>query len=162
VVHRSGLFAFALFEFWHGAAAKHFVLQESFDRRLRARSTTVELSAFGLCDCPRDEVFSVARFGGPGRLSCVAGHCGPVHGVPHKSLGDSKGPGTAECNRLKVLHVDGGLDFFGKGLPRLFVDVATCALLKGRYEESQPTLLYFSFCLYRQKKTAAGQGKEHT
>jgi hypothetical protein len=122
VVHRSGLFAFALFEFWHGAAAKHFVLQESFDRRLRARSTAFEFSAFGLCDGPRDDGLSVARFGGLGRLSCVPGRRGPVHGVPHKSLGDSKRPVAAKCSSLEVLRVDGGLNFVGQGLPGLFVD----------------------------------------
>ena len=66
----------------------------------------------------------------------MEGRRGPVHGVPHKSLGDSKRPLAAKCSSLEVLRVDGGLDFFGKGLPRLFVYVATCALFKGRYEES--------------------------
>ena len=136
MVHRSGLFALALFELGHGAAAKHFVLQESFDRRLRARRTAVKLSAFGLCGRPRDDVFSVARDGGPGRLSCVPGCRGPVHGVPHNRFGDSKGPMAAECSSFEVLRIDGGLNFVGQGLPRLFVYVATCALFKGRYEES--------------------------
>ena len=117
-----GLFAFALFELGHGAAAKHFVLQESFDGRLRARCTTAELSTFGLCGHPCDEVFSIARDGGPGSLSSAAGRRGPVHGVPHNRLGDSKGPGTAECSSCEVLRVDGGLDFVGQGLPGLFVD----------------------------------------
>jgi hypothetical protein len=57
----------------------------------------------------RDDVFRVARFGGPGRLSCVAGHRGPVHGVPHNSLGASKGPVAAEYKRSEVLRIDGGL-----------------------------------------------------
>jgi len=129
-------FALALFELGHGAAAKHFVPQESFDRCLRARCTTAELSAFGLCGHPRDEGFSVARDGGPGRLSCVPGCRGPVHGVPHNRLGDSKGPVAAECNRRKVLRVDGGLDCIGQGLPGLSVYLATCALFKGCYEGS--------------------------
>ena len=122
MVHRSGLFAFALFEFRQGAAAKHFVLQERYYRRLRARIIAVELGTFGLCDRPRNNGISVATFGGPGCVSCVAGRRGPVYGVPHNSLGDSKGPGTAECSSRKVLRVNGGLDFVGQGLPGFFVD----------------------------------------
>ena len=101
--------------------AKHFVLQKRFDRRLRARIIAVELGTFGLCRRPRDEGFSTARDGGPGRLSCVAGHRGPVHGVPHNSLGDSKGPVAAECSSLEVLRVNGSLNCIGQGLPCLFV-----------------------------------------
>jgi hypothetical protein len=159
VVHRSALFAFALFELGHGAAAKHFVLQESFDRRLRARSTAFEFSAFGLCDRPRDDGFSVARFGGLGRLSCEDGYCLPVHGIPHKSLGDSKRPGTAECNRREVLRVDGGLDFFGQGIPGLFVYQATCALFKGRYGESHTYALIPLILVVPTKKTGCRSGK---
>ena len=120
MVHRSALFAFALFEL-DGAAAKHFVLQESFDRRLRARITAVEPGAFSLCDGPRDDGFSVARFGGLGRLSCEDGCRLPVHGVPHNSLGDSKGSVAAERSSCEVQRVDGGLNFVGQGLPGLFV-----------------------------------------
>jgi len=43
---------------------------------------------------------------------------------------------AAECSSFEVLRIDGGLNFVGQGLPRLFVYVATCALFKGRYEES--------------------------
>ena len=82
----------------------------------------LNLSAFSLCDRPRDDVFSVARAGGPGRLSCVAGRRGPVHGVPHNRLGDSEGPGTAKCSSREVLRADGGLNFVWQGLPGLFVD----------------------------------------
>ena len=120
MVHRSGLFALALFEFRQGAAAKHFVLQERFDRRLRARIIAVELGTFGLYDCPRDDGFSVARVGGPGRLSCEDGCRLPVHSVPHNRLGDSKGPMAAECSSFEVLRIDGGLNCIGQGLPRLF------------------------------------------
>ena len=75
-----------------------------------------------MCDHPRDVVFSLARAGGPGRLSCVDGRRGPVHGVPHKSLGDSKRPVAGKCSSCEVLRVDGGLNFVGQGLPGLFVD----------------------------------------
>ena len=122
MVHRSALFAFALFELGHGAAAKHFVLQERFYRRLRARRTAVELSAFGLCGHPRNNGISVATFGGPGCVSCVAGRRRPVHGVPNNRLGDSKWSEAAERSSCEVLRVDGGLDFVGQGLPGLFVD----------------------------------------
>ena len=76
----------------------------------------------------------------------------PVHSVPHNRLGDSKGPGTAKCSSLEVLRVDGGLDFFGKGLPRLFVYVATCALLKGRCEGSHTYALIILILLVPTKK----------
>ena len=159
MVHRSALFALALFELGHGAAAKHFVPQESFDRCLRARCTTAELSAFGLCGHPRDEGFSVARDGGPGRLSCVPGHRGPVHGVPHNRLGDIKGPMAAECSSFEVLRIDGGLNFVGQGLPRLFVYQASCALLKGRYEESHTHALIFLNSLVPTIKIGCNSGQ---
>jgi len=54
-------FCFCSFRIRQGAAAKHFVLQERFDGRLRARIIAVEPGAFRLCDHPRDVVFSVAR-----------------------------------------------------------------------------------------------------
>jgi len=125
-----GFLPLLFFELGQGAAAKHFVLQERYYRRLRARIISVELGTFGLCDHPRDVVFSVARAGGPGRLSSAAGRRLPVHSVPHNSLGDSIGPGTAKCISLEVLSVDGGLDFAGQGIPGLFVYGATCALFK--------------------------------
>ena len=111
------------------------MLQERFYRRLRARGAALELSAFGLCDCPRGDGLSVASFGGLGRLSCEDGRLLLVHSVPHNSLSDSIGPGTAKCISLEVLSVDGGLDFAGQGISGLFVYVATCALFEGRHKE---------------------------
>ena len=98
----------------------------------RPRSTggDLENAPFSLCGHPRDEGFSIARDGGPGRLSSAAGRRLPVHSVPHNSLGDSIGPGTAKYISLEVLSVDGGLDFAGQGIPGLFVYGATCALFK--------------------------------
>ena len=73
-----------------------------------------------------------------------------VHGVPHNRLGDSKGPVAAECNRRKVLRVDGGLDCIGQGLPGLSVYLATCALFKGCYEGSLTYAFPLPFFMHRQ------------